>query len=65
MLTVSSIAHAAVRVEDVASVLDIYCDKLGSAGMQQCRSEDHECQAIELMADNSMQAQTVACIGGR
>ena len=33
MLTVSSIAHVAIRVKDIASILDFYCNKLGFAEM--------------------------------
>ena len=33
MLTVSSIAHVAIRVKDIASIRDFYCNKLGFAEM--------------------------------
>ena len=33
MLTVSSIAHVAIRVKDIASILNFYCNKLGFAEM--------------------------------
>ena len=33
MLTVSSIAHVAIRVKNIASILDFYCNKLGFAEM--------------------------------
>lgn len=33
MLTVTSIAHVAIRVKDVARTLDFYCNKLGFAEM--------------------------------
>ena len=33
MLTVSSIAHMAIRVKDAARILDFHTDKLGFAGM--------------------------------
>ena len=40
MLTVSSIAHVAIRVKDIASILDFYCNKLGFAEMLRLDRDD-------------------------